>query len=68
MPEIKTVEVVVNKKWYMSRTLYINLIAVVVIIVQSSIGVELLPVEYQSIIVALLNMLTRTMTNTNITL
>ena len=68
MPEIKTVEEVVNKKWYMSRTLYINLIAVVVIIVQSSIGVELLPVEYQSIIVALLNMLTRTMTNTNITL
>ena len=68
MSEVKTVEVVANKKWYMSRTLYINLIAIILIVVQSSIGVEVIPVEYQSIIVALLNVLTRTITNTNITL
>lgn len=68
MSEVKTVEVAISKKWYASRTLYINLIAIILIVVQSSIGVEVIPVEYQSIIVALLNVLTRTITNTNITL
>jgi len=56
-----------QKKWYQSKTIYLNLIALLLIIVQSSIGIEIIPVEYQATIVAILNLITRTITNSNIT-
>lgn len=57
-----------NKKWYKSKTVYLNLIALALIIVQSAIGIEIIPVEIQATIVSILNLATRTITNTNITL
>lgn len=68
MPEIKALVVTKNKKWYTSKTLYLNLIAIILIVVQSSIGVEVIPVEYQTVLIAILNILTRSITNTNITI
>jgi len=60
--------IVVSKKWYQSKTVYLNVIALVLIVVQSAIGVEVIPVQYQSMIVAVLNLVARTITNTNITI
>jgi len=57
-----------NKKWYYSKTLYINLIALLLILVQSNTGF-LFPIEYQATILAVLNALNRMLaTNSNITL
>ena len=68
MSDIKVVEVVANKPWYKSKTMYLNLIALALLIVQSAIGVEVIPLEYQATIVAVLNLATRMITSTNITL
>jgi len=68
MSEIKTVEVVANKLWYKSKTMYLNLIALALLIVQSAVGVEIIPLEYQTTIVAVLNLAARMITSTNITL
>jgi len=57
-----------QKKWYKSKTVYLNLIALLLIIVQSSMGAEIIPVEYQATIIAILNLIVRTITNSNITL
>lgn len=65
MAEVTTV--VENKKWYKSKTVYLNLVALALIVVQSSVGVEVIPVEFQTMIVAVLNMVVRCITSTNIT-
>lgn len=59
--------VIVSKKWYLSKTLYLNLIAILLILVQSNTGF-IFPVEYQATILAVLNAINRMITNTNITL
>ena len=68
MPEIKALVVTKNKKWYMSKTFYLNAIAIVLIAVQSSIGVEIIPLDLQGTIIAVLNLIVRCITNSNITL
>ena len=60
--------VVVSKKWWKSKTFYLNAIAIVLIAVQSSLGLELIPLEMQGTIVAVLNLIVRCLTSTNITL
>ncbi|MGV8982099.1 hypothetical protein [Clostridium sp.] len=56
-----------NKKWYFSKTLGLNVIAILLLIVQSNTGF-IFPVEYQALGVAILNALNRMITNSNITL
>lgn len=58
----------INKKWWKSKTFYLNAIAIVLIAVQSSLGLELIPLELQGTIVAVLNLIVRCITSTNITL
>lgn len=65
MPEIKAI--VVTKKWYMSKTFYLNAIAIILIAVQSSIGVEIIPIGLQGTIIAVCNLIVRCITSTNIT-
>ena len=60
--------VVVNKKWWKSKTFYLNAIAIVLIAVQSSVGVEVIPIELQGTIIAVCNLIIRCITSTNITL
>ena len=66
MPEIKAI--VVTKKWYMSKTFYLNAIAIILIAVQSSIGVEIIPLDLQGTIIAVCNLVVRCITNSSITL
>ena len=68
MKTVKTIQVVANKPWYKSKTMYLNLIALALLIVQSAVGVEIIPLEYQTTIVAVLNLAARMITSTNITL
>lgn len=60
--------VVVSKKWWLSRTFYLNTIAIILIAVQSSLGVEIIPLDLQGTIIAVLNLIVRCITSTNITL
>ena len=56
-----------NKVWWKSKTLYINIIALLLIIVQANTGF-IFPLEYQATILAVLNAINRMLTNSNITL
>ena len=57
-----------NKKWYKSKTLWVNTIAILGILFQTSTGLKLIPLETQGAILAILNIIMRaTVTNSNIT-
>jgi len=55
------------KKWYMSKTIWLNMLAIAVTVVQALQGQPWLPVETQVLILAVLNALVRFVTNTSIT-
>lgn len=56
-----------NKKWYTSKTMWVNLIATGAIVAQSITGKEVLSPEIQTAILAGINILLRTITKSNIT-
>lgn len=60
-------ETVISKVWWKSKTFYLNAIAIVLIAVQSSLGLELIPLELQGTIIAVLNLIVRCITSTNLT-
>ena len=60
--------VVVSKPWYMSKTIWLNVIGLILILVQSSLGIQFIPIQYQTIIIAFLNLAVRSITTTNLTL
>ena len=64
MPEIKAI--VVSKKWYMSKTLYLNAISIIIMCLQTATGTHLIPLEIQGTIIAILNIIVRTITNSNL--
>lgn len=51
-----------TKKWYRSKTLWVNLIALAAIIAQLVTGDEWFPAEYQAVAIAFINMLVRLLT------
>ena len=57
-----------NKKWYKSKTMWVNLIAAAVIVVQGVTKMDIIPVEIQAMILSLLNLALRSVTKENITL
>ena len=59
---------VINKPFWKSKTFYLNAIAIVLIAVQSNYGLEVIPLQLQGTIIAVLNLIVRCITNTNITL
>lgn len=59
-------ETVINKKWYLSKTVWVNIIATVGIIAQAVTGKEIVPAEGQVILVSVVNFLLRTVTKENI--
>lgn len=67
MSEKKTVEVVVNKKWYLSKTIYVNSIMLVGVIAQQIVGKEIITPELQVVILSVVNLILRTVTKENIT-
>ena len=51
------------KKWYTSKTLYVNAIALIALILQLMNGAEVLDIELQVAILALVNIALRVITN-----
>jgi len=56
-----------KKKWYKSKTAWVNLAAVVAMAIQWAVGVELISLEAQAGILALINIVLRLITKTEIT-
>ena len=57
------------KAWYLSRTLWVNFVAVLVIIAQAYFGAEIaVDAEKQAVILALVNTVLRFRTNEKVTL
>lgn len=56
-----------GKKWYESKTMWVNIVATVVIIVQTVTGDDIFKPEYQVIALSVLNVVLRTITKENIT-
>lgn len=55
-----------QKKWYTSKTLWANAIAVVSIVVQGVTGRELLPVEFQGVLLGVVNVALRLVTKSEV--
>ena len=54
------------KKWYASKSVWLNILAVVVTVVQAIQGEAWINPEYQVFILAVLNAIVRLLTNTSI--
>lgn len=55
-----------QKKWYASKTLWTNLVAVAAIALQGISGKEVLPVENQAVILGVVNMALRLVTKSEV--
>ncbi|MFA6867620.1 MAG: hypothetical protein WCR54_08935 [Clostridia bacterium] len=66
MSEIKTVEVVVNKKWYVSKTIYVNAIMLAGVMAQQIAGKDIITPELQVVILSVINLFLRSVTKENI--
>ncbi|MBK5242831.1 hypothetical protein [Clostridium sp.] len=67
MSEIQKVEVVVSKKWYLSKTIYVNSIMLVGVMAQQIAGKDIITPELQVVILSLVNLILRSITKENIT-
>lgn len=56
-----------NKKWYTSKTLWVNAIAIAAIIAQGVSGKEVIGVDLQATILAGINMILRLVTKSAVT-
>lgn len=57
----------INKKWYSSKTLWFNILSLLVIIIQSAIGQQFIPIDMQATLLAIINLGLRAFaTNSNI--
>lgn len=56
-----------SKSWYTSKTLWVNAIAIVAIVVQGVTGKEILNIELQATILAGINMVLRLVTKSAVT-
>lgn len=56
-----------SKSWYTSKTLWVNAIAIVAIVVQGVTGKEVLNIELQATILAGINMVLRLVTKSAVT-
>lgn len=55
-----------GKKWYESKTMWVNIVATVGIIVQTVTGDDIFKPEYQVLALSVLNVVLRTITKENI--
>ena len=56
----------INKKWYLSKTVWVNAVALVGIVIQTSTGKTILTPEIQLAIISAINIGLRTLTKENI--
>lgn len=50
------------KKWYESKTLWVNFIALIAIVVQTATGKDIVPVEAQAVLLGFVNFILRIVT------
>lgn len=55
------------KKWYMSKTLWVNVLAIAVMVTEYLIANQLYSPEIHVIVLAVINMILRLVTNTGVT-
>ncbi|MBI5189106.1 MAG: hypothetical protein HZA22_00330 [Nitrospirae bacterium] len=55
-----------QKKWYTSKTLWANTVATIAIVLQGTTGKELLPVEFQGVLLGVVNMALRLITKSEV--
>jgi hypothetical protein len=55
-----------QKKWYTSKTLWANAVAIAGIVLQGVTGKEVFPVEYQAPILGVVNMVLRVVTKSEV--
>ena len=58
---------VVNKKWYVSKTVWVNVVATIGIIAQAATGKIVISPEVQVAIISVINLALRAITKENIT-
>ncbi len=56
-----------DKKWYLSKTLWVNTVAGVAVILQAITGKQIMNPEGQAAIIVIVNMLLRVITKTGLT-
>ena len=56
-----------NKKWYTSKTLWVNSIAIALMVAEYLIANQIYSPELHALILAILNLLLRVVTNTGVT-
>lgn len=54
------------KKWYTSKTLWINLLVLIAMVAQGITGKEIINIETQAILLGLINLVLRIVTNTEL--
>jgi len=57
-----------SKRWFTSRTLWVNLLAAVALIVQYATGYEVFDIEAQATILAFINLVLRVVTGKSLSL
>lgn len=55
------------KKWYMSKTVWVNIIAIIGFAIQTIVGKEIITVDYQVMILAIINFILRIITKHELT-
>ena len=55
-----------SKKWYTSKTFWVNLLAIIAIVAQNYTDTEIVVTELQTPILVLINLILRTITNEKI--
>lgn len=55
------------KKWYLSKTVWVNLIAMIAMALEVTTGKEILNAEYQGVILTVINLVLRFITSKGIT-
>ena len=56
----------INKRWFLSKTVWVNVIALIGVMLQAIYNKEVIPVELQATIISVINLLLRTITKENI--
>jgi len=56
----------INKRWFLSKTVWVNVIALIGVMLQAIYNKEVIPVELQATIISVINLFLRTITKENI--
>ena len=67
MSDTKVAEVVVSKKWYLSKIVWVNAIMLAGVIVQQVSGKDIITPELQVTILSIVNLALRSFTKENLT-